>query len=281
MTEFFSLLCSPDVSFLRFSLLAALLSGVAFGIVGSVVVVRRLSSLAGAIAHASLGGVGAALYCQRGLGWSWCLPLYGALAAAVLASIVIGTVSLWANEREDTVIGGVWALGMGIGLLFMTATPGYVDLQGYLFGNILLLGSREVLTILVLDAAVILLVLFFFHNIVATAFDPGFASLRGISVKAVYFLILILTALTIVLMVNVAGVILVIALLTLPAASAGLCVKGGIAPMMTVGAIFSCLCSGGSIAAGYAWDLPSGPLAVLFASGLYFLLLLLRKRVWQ
>ena len=138
MIEFLDALRDPDIPFFRYALVVGLLASVSLGIVGSYVVTRRITYIAAAISHCVLGGIGAALYLNVACGWTWCNPMLGALAAALLSAVVIGLVSLYARQREDTVISAVWAMGMAIGLLFFAKTPGYVDAMSYLFGDILL-----------------------------------------------------------------------------------------------------------------------------------------------
>ena len=157
-------LMSPEMSFMRCALLVGLLGGISMGIVGTMVVTRRITSIAGAIAHAVLGGIGAALYMQRVWHVSWAQPLLGAAAGAVTAALLIGLVSLYAREREDTVISAVWAFGMSIGLLFLDRTPGYVDFQGYLFGNILLLSPADVWWTAALDVVILVPTVLFFNQ---------------------------------------------------------------------------------------------------------------------
>ncbi len=127
MFEWWHELLSPELGFLRYALLLGVLSAPVLGVIGTMVVTRRISSLAGASAHAALGGVGLALYLQRVWMWTFFKPELGAVLGALIAALVVGVVSLSASEREDTVIGVVWALGMALGLLFLDRTPGYVD----------------------------------------------------------------------------------------------------------------------------------------------------------
>ena len=163
-----------------------------------------------------LGGT-RALYRQVVWHCRWCDPVYGAVAAALLSALVIGTVSLVAKQREDTVIGAIWSVGMAIGLLFFAKTPGYADPMSYLFGNILLLTARDLQYVLALDAVVIGLGVAFYHKFQAICFDQEFAELRGVRVNIYYMLLLCLTALTIVVLMRVVGIVLVIAsALTLP-----------------------------------------------------------------
>lgn len=274
--EFFDMICSPDIGFLRYALLVGLLGSISLGITGTLVISRNITSIAGAMAHAVLGGVGFALYANRVWGILWMTPLVGALLGAFVSALLIYAAFLYAHEKEDTVISGVWALGMSVGLLFIAVTPGYVDLQGYLFGNILLLTMYEVKISALLSAVVAGLTIIFYRPLHAMLFDSEFARLRRINVDLLYLLLLILVALTVVLMVNVAGVILLIALLTLPAATAKSFVRH-LSMMMILAAIISMSEITLGLFAGYTWDLPIGPGAVIVAVLFYIVSLLLRK----
>lgn len=258
----------PEMVFLRYALLIGALSSIALGVIGTMVVTRRISSIAGASAHAALGGVGVALFLQRVCLWGWCSATLGAVVGAVASALLVGVVSICAREREDTIINVVWALGMAIGLLFLDRTPGYVDWQGYLFGNILLLSQHEVYMTLVLDAVVLIPTLFFYNSLLAMSFDGTFAELRGVRVKLIYFTLLVLTALAIVLLINVVGIILVIALLTLPAATAG-CFTRHLWSMMVLATVLSCLFVVAGLLGSYWFNLPSGPAIVVLASMVY------------
>ena len=182
MFEFFDALSNPDVPFLRFALIAGVLSGFSFGVVGTYVVARRISYIAGAISHSVLGGIGAGIYLQRAAGWTWFDPIYGALIAALASALIIGCASLFARQREDTVIGAIWAVGMALGLVFLAMTPGYVDPMSYLFGNILLVTSSDIWIVLALDVVVVGLGLAFYNQLMAVCFDEEFARARGLAV---------------------------------------------------------------------------------------------------
>ncbi len=261
-------LMMPEMNFMRCALLVGLFGSLSMGVVGTMVVTRRITSIAGAISHAVLGGVGAALYFQRVYDVQWASPLIGAAFGAVASAILIGLVSLYAREREDTVIAVIWALGMSVGLLFLDKTPGYVDFQGYLFGNILLLGNREIWLTLGLDVIILIPTVLFFNNVLALSFDSTFAELRGVRVKLIYIALLVLTALTIVLMVYIVGIILVIALLTLPAATAG-CFAKRLWSMMTLAVLLCWAFVSVGLVGSYYWRLPSGPVIVVIAVGVY------------
>jgi len=260
MSEFLSAL--SDQHFLRVALIAGLLASVGCGVIGTFVVVKRIAFLAGGIAHSVLGGMGAALY----FGFD---PLLGALAAAVASALIIGTVRLVWQAQEDTLIGAIWAIGMAVGILFIAKTPGYgTDLMSYLFGNILLVAPRDLWLMAALDLVLVLTVALFYRQFLAVSFDEELARLRGVPVAFFYLLLLCLVAVTVVLLIQVVGLILVIALLTLPAAIAGhyLHSLGGIMLIATL--LGACFTSAG-LALAYAPDLPAGPTMILLAGACY------------
>ena len=268
MTEFLQALLDPAAPFLRNAFVAGILASVAFGIMGAYVVARRITYIAGAIAHCVLGGLGAAVYCNGALGIAWIQPMHGAIAAALLAALVIGIVSQHGRQREDALIGALWAIGMAVGLLFFYKTPGYVDPMSYLFGDILLISKGDLRLILGLDAVVVALALLFYNKFLAVCFDEEFAELRGVNTRLYYLLLLCLTALTVVLLVPVVGIVMVIALLTLPAAVAAQ-FSLRIWQMMALSVALCMAFTACGLATSYAWDLPSGSTIILFGGGAY------------
>ncbi len=276
MVDFLQALNDPATAFLRYALLAGLLASVSLGVVGSYVVTRRITYIAAAIAHSVLGGIGAAVYLNVVKHWHWCDPMLGATAAALLAAVVIGLVSLYAREREDTVISAVWVIGMSVGLLFFAKTPGYINPMSYLFGNILLISARDVWLVAAMGAVVVALGLGFYNKLLAVCFDEEFAALRGVRVKFYYLLLLCLTAITVVLLVRVVGIVLVIALVTLPAAIAGHFARQ-LWQMMFLAMLFSMIFVTSGLALSYPTNLPSGPVIVLIAGAAYLLVALLAR----
>jgi zinc transport system permease protein len=251
-----------EYRFLQLAVGAALLASVACGMVGTYVVVKRMGYLAGGIAHAVLGGIGAAVF----YGYP---PMLGALLAAVAAALVIGCVKLYWREHEDVLIGALWAAGMAIGVIFITRTPGYqVDLMTYLFGNILLVSPGQLSWMIGLDLCLAAVVVLFFKQFEAIAFDEEFARLRGLPVTALYLLLLCLIALSVVILVQLVGLILVIALLTLPAAVARHHVNN-LGPLMVLSTVLSALFCTGGLALAYAPDLPAGATIILVSAAAY------------
>ena len=279
MIEIVKALFDPDNEFLRLAFIVGTLSAFSFGIIGTYVVTRRISYLAGAISHCVFGGIGAALYLQKKIGIEWFDPIYGAVISAVLAAVIIGLVSLYAKQREDTVIGALWATGMAIGLLFIDLTPGYFDITSYLFGDILLISSNDIKLVLLLDITVVALTVYFYNKLQAICFDDEFASLRGIHSEIYYILLLCLTALTVVLLVRVVGIVMVIALLTLPAAVAGQFAKK-LWQMMILSVIVCIVFIWSGLGLSYIYELSSGPTIIVIA-GLVYLAVTVGKRFFR
>ncbi len=268
-----------DFHFLQYALLAGLLSSISCGIIGSYVTVRRITYIAGAIAHCTLGGMGAARFLQKEYNLP-ITPLGGAVVAAVMAAILIGVVRQHSSQREDTVLSAIWSLGMAVGLVFINKTGGYnEDLMCYLFGDILMVTSRNLILIGVLDMVILAMVLFFYNKLIAVCFDEEFARVRGIHVEFYDLMLLIMIALTVVLLVQVVGIVMVVAMLTLPAATANLLTRR-LWQMMIVAVFFCLFCTCGGLAVSYQPDLPAGATIILL-NGLLYLLVLAGKKGWK
>jgi zinc transport system permease protein len=276
MIEFFEVLTAEHGRFLRYALFAGLLASPAFGAVGSLVVTRKISGLAGAISHCTLAGVGGALFLQSALGWGWLSPLWGALIVGTAAALLLTWITTYAQEREDTWISFLWAGGMAVGLLFFAKTPQYVDPMSYLFGNILLIRLNDLWLLAGLNLLIGSLMLCFHNPLLSVCFDEHYAKITGQQVFRMKFLLLFLTTLTIILMVQVLGVVLVIALLVLPAATAALFVRR-IWAMMAWAGVLSAIAVAGGLWLSYGLDLPAGPVTILLAGLFYGVALFYRK----
>ncbi len=269
MLEFWNAVAAQPLA--RNAVYAALLVSVACGVIGSYVVVRRITYIAAGVAHCVLGGMGAARYFQSVHGWHFLHPIYGAVIAALGASAVIGWVSLRSREREDTAISAVWSVGMAAGVLFVYATPGYTqDLMGYLFGNILLVTDKHLLYILALDVVILAAAARWFDELQALCFDEDFARTRNINVNLLYCLLLAMTALTVVALSMIVGIVLVIALLTLPAALAGRFAVSLPQMMALASGLCALFCLAG-LTVSYGPDLPAGPTIIVIAGACYFI----------
>lgn len=268
MTGFVEALLNPQLPFLRNALLAGLLSSILFGVLGTVVTVKRIAGLAGAVSHAVLGGIGMALYLSATGTVPSFSPILGAMIFALLSAAVIGMVSLRAKQRIDTVINAIWAVGMSIGVLFMAKTPGYTDPTSYLFGNILLISSRDLILLAFLDGIVLFLAWRFYPQLEASAFDEEFASVRGVATQGMFMAILSITAAAVVLLQTYVGIVMVIAMLTLPAGTAAYFARN-IAGMMVMGASLSALFSVAGLALGWNFDAPVGAMVVVIAGAVF------------
>lgn len=270
MIEFLDQVLNPDIAIMRYALAAGLLSSIAMGVIGTYVVARRLTYLAGAIAHSTLGGIGAGLYLRDVAGWQSFDPMYGAVAAAILSALVIGLVSLYAKEREDTVISAIWVVGMSVGIILFNKASAGGDAMSYLFGNILFISPQDIRNIAVFDVFVVLAAIVFHNKLLAVCFDEEFARLRGVRSGLYYLLLLCVTALAVVLLVRVVGIIMVIALLSLPAAVAGN-FAGRLWQMMALAIVICSLVVTSGLAISYSNDLEAGPTIVLLAGVVYLL----------
>ena len=268
MSEFFTAL--SEQNFLQSALIAGILASIGCGVMGTYVVVKRIAFIAGGIAHSVLGGMGAAVYYDFE-------PMAGALAAAIIAALLIGWVRLTWQTQEDTLIGALWAIGMSVGILFITKTPGYqTDLMSYLFGNILLVPQTSLWFMSALDILLLLVVGAYHRQFLAVTFDEEFARLRGIPVTLFYLLLLVLVAVTVVLFIQVVGLILVLALLTLPAAVAGHYVHS-LGYMMLIATLLGSVVSLSGLALSYGPDLPAGPTIILLMGAIYVISALITR----
>lgn len=266
--------------FLRNALLGGLLASVGSSVIGSFVTVRRISYIAGAISHACLGGMGLARFLSRTFAWPWLTPLFGALIFALLSAWLIGFVSSRGKEREDSVLSALWSVGMATGILFIFITPGYKDdLMSYLIGNILLISSADLGLLIGLDVIIVTVVALFYGKFLALCFDEEFARLRGIRTATYNYVLLTMIALTVVVLSQVVGLIMVIALLTLPAATAGVFTRK-LSVLMVIAGLLSALYLVVGLWISYAPNLPSGAVIILLAGAVY-LTAVLGRGLWQ
>ncbi len=276
MSSFFTDL--SNYSFLQFALIAALLSAIASGVVGTLIVVRRSTYVAGAIAHSVLGGMGAARYIQTVHGVEWLTPIAGAFIAAFIAALLISWATLYAKERIDSILSIIWALGMGIGITFIMKTPGYSqDPMSFLSGSILMIAKGDLLLLAILDVIVIAVVWLFYNRIVAICFNEEAARVKGIPVTLYTFLFLIMTAITTVLLSQIVGVVMVIALLSIPAATVSRFTRR-LSSMMIGTTILSTILSVAGLGLSYAPKLPVGATIIELAGVCYLIALFIRPK---
>ncbi|SLM27952.1 ABC-type Mn2+/Zn2+ transport system, permease component [Desulfamplus magnetovallimortis] len=277
MVDFVKALMNPDFQFLANALIMGILASISFGIIGTYVVTRRISYLAGAISHAAFGGIGMALYLSRTFDIAWLDPIHGAMVFAVGAAVITGMISIHSREREDTVIGAIWSVGMAMGIVFIDMTPGYFELSSFLFGDILLISSNDIVLITILDVVILGTVMLCYNPLLAVCFDDEYAMLRGINAHGYYIFLLCLTAVTVVLMVRIVGIVMVIALLTLPAAIAGKMTKRML-PMMSLAVFLCMLFDTAGLAVSFVNGISTGPTIILIA-GISYLAVMIFYRI--
>jgi zinc transport system permease protein len=257
--------------FMRNALLAGLLVSVACGIVGALVVVNRLAFLSGGVAHAAYGGLGLSVF----LGWP---PMVGAIPFALLAALGMGYVSRTNKERSDTVIGVMWALGMATGIIFIDLKAGYfVDLMSYLFGSILAVPKASLFVMLGLDAVILCIVGILYKEILAMSYDDEFALVSGIRVGVLYYIIILLIALTVIMLIKVVGLILVIALFTIPASIAEMFTKD-LRRMMGIAIVLSMIFTTTGLFISASLNLTSGATIIMVGGIAYIISLLVNRK---
>ncbi len=255
--------------FMQNALFSGLLASVLCGILGTFVVLKRLVFISGGISHAAFGGLGICYF----MGFP---PLWGAAATAVLSALALGFLNLRAHA-QDAAIGILWAVGMAIGIVFIYKTPGYVpNLMAYLFGNILMVSRTEVLLTLLLDMVVLGLLALLFKEFVAVAFDEEFSQVLGMPVRALTTLWLLLVAFSVVMLIQVVGIILIIALLTIPPLTS-LMLSQDFVKVLAVSVLIGVLMTLGGLGLSYAYDIPSGPAMILLGAALMGAVALVQK----
>jgi len=191
-------------------LLGAIFASITAGIAGTYIVSRRMVFLSGGITHASFGGIGIGYY--TGIS-----PILGAAVFGIMSALGIEYLSEKQRIREDSAIGILWALGMAIGIIFIYLTPGYTpNLMSYLFGSILTVTNADIIALGILSLVLIAYFSVFYRTILYISFDEAYARTYSSYVNFFKYITIALMAITIVMNIRMAGVVLVISLLTVP-----------------------------------------------------------------
>jgi zinc transport system permease protein len=250
--------------FMRNALIAAVLVSVACGIVGTYVVTKRIVFISGGISHTAFGGIGLGYL----LGVS---PILAAIPFSLLSALGIGIMSRRARVSEDTAIGILWTVGMALGIIFINLSPGYApDLFSYLFGNILTVPTFDLFVMLALDAVIILTVVLLYREFSAMSFDEEFATVVGVPTRVLYLLLLCLVALSVIVLIRVVGIILVIALLTIPVAISRH-FTNNLRTLMLLSTLTGIVMTLAGLWISYLLDLASGATIVLVLGATFFI----------
>jgi zinc transport system permease protein len=250
--------------FIRNALLAGILVSISCGIIGSLVVVNRIVFISGGIAHAAYGGIGLAFF--TGIS-----PTLGAGLFSVAVSMIMAAVSFKNRHRADTFIGVIWAGGMALGIILIDITPGYnVDLMSYLFGSILAVPESDIFFMVPLNIIIVSSVIILYKEFLAMSYDEEFAFIAGIPVRLLYFCLLGMTALCVVMVIRVVGLILVIALLTIPPYIAEKH-TGSLGKMMVLACLLGILFTVSGLWLSFNYNLTSGATIVMVAAVAFFI----------
>jgi zinc transport system permease protein len=246
--------------FMQNAILVGIMASVVCGVIGPFIVTRRMVFISGGLSHTAFGGLGIAY-------WLGIRPLFGAMAFVLAAAVLIGRQEEKRLSRNDLFIGILWAVGVAIGILFIHMTPGYApDLMSFLFGNILTVPRADVLITLLLTLIVTGAVTIYYNGFVAIALDE-YARARRLPVAALKMGLMILTALSIVMLIQVVGILLVIALLTIPVAIASELVRN-FRRIMLLSILCGILICLSGLMASYFIEFPSGASIILIGGAL-------------
>ncbi len=252
---------------MRNALAAGVLASIICGVVGTLIVVNRLVFLSGGVAHSAYGGIGMACY----FGWPY---MAGAVGFSLAAAMLMAAVSVRSRQRADTIIGVMWAVGMAAGILLLDLTPGYhVDLMSYLFGGILGVPASDLLVMAGAGAVILVLIFYFFQDLLLMSYDEEFALVRGVPVRRLYYMLIGLVAVTVVMVVQVVGLILVIALLTIPPYIAEKYTRS-LQHMMFLSCVLGLFFTTGGLWISCSFDMTPGAVIIFLAGAVFFCSLL-------
>lgn len=258
-----------EYDYLRNSLLVAVFASIASGITGPFVVKKKISMISGGIAHAVLGGMGIAYYLNADV-------MIGAIIFAFFFALILVISKRFSNQYEDTIISTLWSVGMSIGILFIYLKPGYgVNIQSFIFGNILMVTQSDLINLFIFDIIIILIFFIFYYHLLYVSFDEEYLSIRGFSVSFLYFILLFIVAITVVILIKIVGIMLVIALMTIPSATSALITKT-MKKMIAFSILLSFIYIISGIVVSFTVErIPTGATIILLAGFGYYLFFIL------
>ncbi|NGX35162.1 MAG: Manganese transport system membrane protein MntB [Candidatus Anoxychlamydiales bacterium] len=267
--------------FLKLAFLGAVIASISSGIMGSFVVIKRISSITGSISHSILAGIGFFEYLRHAYDIHWLDPMLGAIIAALISAFLIGYVHLNFKQKEDAVIAIIWSCGMAIGIIFLSLVPHKeATCTHFLFGDLFTTGKLDILILSILAVFIIAITILFYRKFLIICFDEEAAYLQKISVKSLYFLLLAMISISIVLLVKIIGIILIIALLTIPATIANFFTYR-LPIMMIIAIILSILFNILGITFSYLLSWPPGATIAIVVSIFYIIALSIKKLLYR
>ncbi|MCY6371982.1 metal ABC transporter permease [Clostridium ganghwense] len=260
-----------EYAFMRHAVLGIILASIVCGIIGTIIVEKKLVMMSGGIAHTAFGGIGMGYF----LGIE---PIIGALVFAVLSSLGIAKINRSTNTNSDTLIGMFWSLGMALGILFIAFTPGYPpDMTSYLFGDILKVSSMDITVMIILDIIVVSIISLLFNYFKAYLFDNEFTSIIGVNTVFLEYLLYMLIACAIVVLIRVVGIILIIALLTVPPATAKQFTYD-LKKIMIISSLLGIVFGFSGLIISYYFNIASGASIIIVAVGSYIVISTLKNK---
>ncbi|KOF56152.1 membrane protein [Clostridium sp. DMHC 10] len=259
-------------TFLQHAIIGAILASIICGIIGTIIVEKKLVMMSGGIAHTAFGGVGMGYFLKIE-------PIIGALIFAIISSFGIVGIKRKSRVNTDTIIGMFWSLGMALGIIFISLTPGYPpDISSYLFGDILTVSKMDLCIMAILDFVVIFIIIAFYNNLKAYLFDEEFSMVIGINAKLMEYIVFLLIAFSVVVLIRVVGIILVIALLTVPPAISKI-FTFNLRKIMELSILFGVVFSLLGLFISYKLHIASGASIIIVAVGTYITFIIITKLI--
>ena len=250
-------------SFMQNALIVGLLSSISCGIIGTYIVNKKMVFISSSISHASFGGIGIGIYIISIFNLPIKDPLFFGIIFAIISGILILVLKDHFAIDDDLGIGVIMSMGMAIGIIFSYITPGYQnDLSTYLFGNILLSNRENMISLFVLNIITIVFFKLFYRGIIYTSFDENYYSVLGVPSKFINYFMMILVASTLVINIKIIGIMLIISILTIPQAIAGIIVKK-YSHIIWFSILFSFIGIFSGLYFSYIWNIPSGPTIIM------------------
>ena len=260
-----------NYQFMQNALMTAIIASIVCGIIGTIVVEKKLVMMSGGIAHTAFGGIGLGYW----LGFE---PILGAIFFSVGSSLLITTIKRKTNTNTDTLIGILWSSGMALGILFIYLSPGYPpDMASYLFGDILTVTRFDLYIIFALAVFTVFVIVAFFSRWLSYLFDDEFSFIIGMNTCFMEYFMFLLIALSIVVLIRVVGIILVIALLTAPTAIAKH-FTFNLKKLMLISSLIGMIISISGIWLSFYLNIPSGAMIILLLSSSFFVSTLFKRK---
>jgi len=253
-------------------IIASFFLSISIGIIGTLMLINRSHYIAASIAHGSYGGIGIAIY------FGFSILLSTTLFALALA-LILAFITYNHKERSDTLIGVIWAVGMSVGIILTDLTPGYhTNLMSFLFGDILMVPDTDLYFMAGVDILLLIMIGLLYHRFLAIFYDREFSELIGLRVKTIHTILLLMMALTVVMSIRSVGLILIIALFSIPPFIAEKFTQKLYQTMILASILAFIFCLIG-LFASYQFDISATPTIIIIAASAFFLVFVAKRNV--